>query len=118
MATREENLKKINDELEAMSDEELDNVAGGTYKEYHELDELLPYSDDNFTFGNTIVKSPEYIHDWLKSNLNIDAEINIGFSMDDYGNIYDNIANVYTRNGQNLTHEEVIKECKAFLGKN
>ena len=33
MATREENLKKINAELEAMSDEELDAVAGGTYLE-------------------------------------------------------------------------------------
>ncbi len=30
MATREENLKKINDELELMSDEELEQVAGGT----------------------------------------------------------------------------------------
>ena len=29
MATRDENLKKINDELERMSDDELDNVAGG-----------------------------------------------------------------------------------------
>ena len=28
MATREENLKKINAELDAMSDEELDRVAG------------------------------------------------------------------------------------------
>lgn len=33
MATREENLKKINDELEQLSDEELDQVAGGTYLE-------------------------------------------------------------------------------------
>ena len=30
MANREENLKKINTELELMSDEELDQVAGGT----------------------------------------------------------------------------------------
>ena len=29
MANREENLKKINDELEQLSDEELDQVAGG-----------------------------------------------------------------------------------------
>ena len=29
MATREENLKKINEELELMSDDELDKVAGG-----------------------------------------------------------------------------------------
>jgi len=33
MATREDNLKKINDELEMLSDEELDNVAGGTIGE-------------------------------------------------------------------------------------
>ena len=31
MATREENLKKINEQLEKLSDEQLDNVAGGTY---------------------------------------------------------------------------------------
>ena len=31
MATRDENLKKINVELEQLSDEELENVAGGTY---------------------------------------------------------------------------------------
>ena len=36
MATREENLKKINDELEQLSDEELENVAGGTIKEMEE----------------------------------------------------------------------------------
>ena len=29
MATREENLKKINEELEQLSDEELDKIAGG-----------------------------------------------------------------------------------------
>ena len=33
MATREENLKKINAELEQLSDEELEAVAGGTYLE-------------------------------------------------------------------------------------
>ena len=29
MATREENLKKINEELEKLSDEELEQVSGG-----------------------------------------------------------------------------------------
>lgn len=31
VATREENLKKINEELEQLSDEELDKVAGGSW---------------------------------------------------------------------------------------
>ena len=33
MATREENIKKINEELEKLSDEELEQVAGGNYDE-------------------------------------------------------------------------------------
>ena len=33
MANKVENLKKINAELEAMSDEELEQVAGGTWAE-------------------------------------------------------------------------------------
>ena len=33
MTTREDNIKKINVELEVMSDEELDQVAGGTWAE-------------------------------------------------------------------------------------
>ena len=31
MANREENIKKINAELEMLTDDELENVAGGTY---------------------------------------------------------------------------------------
>ena len=33
MATREDNIKKINDELEKLSDDELDKVAGGSMYE-------------------------------------------------------------------------------------
>ena len=37
MATREENLKKINADIEQLSDEELEQVAGGTRAETQEL---------------------------------------------------------------------------------
>ena len=41
MSTREENLKKINDELKKLSDEELDKVAGGTIGDTAEDSKLL-----------------------------------------------------------------------------
>ena len=34
MTTREEKIKRINDELEQLSDEELDHVAGGSWLEF------------------------------------------------------------------------------------
>ena len=39
MATREENLKKINEQLEKLDDDELDKVAGGTYKDFFSVDD-------------------------------------------------------------------------------
>ena len=36
MATREENLKKINDELEKLDDEQLEQIAGGRKLSMHE----------------------------------------------------------------------------------
>jgi len=36
MATREENLKKINEELEKLDDEELEKIAGGVF--FHKSD--------------------------------------------------------------------------------
>ena len=41
MSNREENLKKISDELEMMSDEELEKIAGGTFEETAEDSQLL-----------------------------------------------------------------------------
>ena len=39
MTTREENLKKINAELEKLDDDELDKVAGGSGKIYFSVDD-------------------------------------------------------------------------------
>ena len=125
MATREENLKKINDELEKMSDEELDQVAGGTNGEYKELRRLLPgisqtslrYREELETYEETWVRymKPHEVAGWLKQNLNIDAIVDDGAwynPLDSAGN-----SNVYRRNGQSLTHAQVIAEVRNFLGK-
>ena len=39
MAKREENLKKINAELEKLDDEELDKVAGGIFRAVSSVDD-------------------------------------------------------------------------------
>ena len=46
MATREENLKKINEELEKFSDEELEKVAGGFYARSN-VDDVKPDDIEN-----------------------------------------------------------------------
>ena len=57
MATREENLKKINDELEQLSDAELDDVAGGTHAEYSGMNKRI-----NSIIGEMIVNSQNPVH--------------------------------------------------------
>ena len=121
MATREENLKKINDELEKLSDEELDNVAGGTNGEYKELRKLLPTTlkSRKMRYHGTVstnhMMNPDEVSGWLKENLNIDAQIDNG----PWYNPFDSAGNpnVYSRNGQSLTHAQVMAEVKNFVGK-
>ncbi len=57
MATREENLKKINEELEKLDDDELDKVAGGYYWEDFKVDDPSlqklnqnPYKEKKYEF--------------------------------------------------------------------
>ena len=59
MATREENIKKINEELEKLDDEELEKVAGGSYK----WRPLFVIDEDN---QNTDMK-PLGIKKWKRS---------------------------------------------------
>lgn len=73
MATREENLKKINAEFEKMSDEELDQVVGGFMKAYFFIytkvnDNCYIYTKDPITCG--IATEPI---DFIKDNINFFA---------------------------------------------
>ncbi len=47
MANREENLKKINAELEKLDDNELDKVAGGFWKNFSVYDPSLQKPNQN-----------------------------------------------------------------------
>jgi len=104
---------------EKLSDEELDQVAGGTVGEYDELRDLFGTVKRHVSSGGRNAHTfegrltDEEIKSWLKEHLNIDAQIN-------YKRWFpwqDGDPNVYTRNGQSLTHEQVVKEIKGKLGK-
>ena len=46
MTTREENLKKINEELEKLNDDELEKIAGGFYARSKNPNDFLPKVGD------------------------------------------------------------------------
>ena len=115
--------KILKDEL--MNEEELENVAGGTNGEYKELRKLLPVIK-YITYSPVFEESIEHetsrymytdeVEGWLKQNLNIDANIDNGAwynPLNSAGN-----SNIYSRNGQSLTHAQVVNEVKNFIKNN
>ena len=108
MATREENLKKINDELEKMSDEELENVAGGTYNEtaadsrfLNDLAGLCDRYGASRAFFEDAKISREVTAAWGKLGINIDTS---------WGS-----SNRYFRNGNEITRNQAIKfACEKY----
>jgi len=56
MATREENLKKINDELEKLTDEELDDVAGGLWRKKINDEKALAQQNQNNSTKNILYR--------------------------------------------------------------
>ena len=113
--------KKFADEM--LTDEQLNGVAGGTYGEYKELRELLPMVEyysrilpgTHKKFKNSRYLTPNEVELWLKNELGIDANIDVGSKW----NLFDSAGekNTYSRNGSSLTHSEVIAEVKNYLGK-
>ena len=57
MATREENLKKINDELEKLDDEQLEQVAGG-FKGYPYYPYIRNQAQNTDTAQNPVSNQP------------------------------------------------------------
>ena len=111
MATREENLKKLNDELEKLSDEELDNVAGGKYYEtgadsrfLHDvglMDER--FSNVDVVFDDARISS-KVTEAWNKIGISVETY----FACD----------NVYKKEGEEITRKQAIKyACKTLSKK-
>ena len=114
MTTREENLKKINAELEKLSDEELENVAGGTVGELEDLTVALVSKwpaiagmgkvDAHIPGANKVIASA--VESILEKDLGISANINLGVG----GTGIFSKSNTYTdiATGKRLSHSEVL----------
>lgn len=106
MANREENLKKINASLELLSDEELDQVAGGNY------DECV--ADMNF-LRQCEVDVGDYDPDYDLLFLRVEeawAKVGIkcsAWDMDYNVSVY---KNKYYLDGKEISREEAIEHAK------
>ena len=120
MATREENLKKINEQLEQLTDEQLDQVAGGTVKEYEEICSAMannPILKSILETGSHVPISNQVdkvlVEDILKVEMGIKADISLGFlgtGLGSKSNTYKDLRN----GGRSMTHAEVINRIKQY----
>ena len=109
MANREENLKKINAELEQMSDAELDQVAGGTWAQ--------TLSDSRFL--NKLNQSVDRCRPYF-SPKDIEEEVKRGwarFGIDFTAHDGTNTDNEYYLNGKKISQSEARKHAMQVTGK-
>ncbi len=101
-------------EKAVLNDEVLNEVVGGVRSEYEDIAKLLPRVKQYLYGGSSYMRAMGYkeVQTWLKDNLNIDADISVG---NRYFNRPGN-PNTYSRNGETLSHEDVVVEVKNFLG--
>ena len=106
MANREENLKKINAELEMFSDEELDNVAGGSIGQTSGDSKILyDYGLMDKYFGNI----PAMFY-WKSKSAEVDAgwaKAGITCVTKPFGN------NQYFINGKEISRGEAYDHLRA-----
>lgn len=115
MATREENLKKINDELEKMSDEELELVAGGTPTGMSAdtcVMAALGY-DIKPTSAHLIRTNGSILAETVQKMTAIFQSVGVGFA----GSNDSRIANVYIFNGQRIPRYAALELLAVEKGK-
>ena len=115
MANREENLKKINLELEKMSDEELDNVAGGSVYEMADDSRFLnSLNGSTNRYGAT-----RMWFDTAKQGDKLKAAwAELGIEMEYSGglNYFGMSCNTYKLNGKEITQEEARQHAMEVTG--
>lgn len=96
---------------ELISEEELDDVAGGTSSEMRDLIYAIGkvyLEHDSYHSYYTYVPMEE-LAPYLKKKYGIDATINLGeYDPSDHGFVTEGKPNTYSRNGQPLTQQQVL----------
>ena len=116
MATRDENLQKINDELETMSDDELSMVAGGTKYE----------TADDSRFLNVLLAGTKYhqCDRYGAARLATDGDLrkdiekswkSLGIETVLYN--FGGLENKYSLNGKEISQAEAWAHAEKLVGK-
>ena len=113
MATREENLNKLNAEFEKLSDEELDQVAGGTYN--NTAADTRALND----MGFNIERRSAGDCFWMPTNNDAQADVarifnKFGVSVDQSWGAVDN---KYYHNGERITRQQAFQIVADATGK-
>lgn len=113
MTTREENLKKINSDLEKLSDEQLNQIAGGTIEEsYQDADRFealgihVYCTDPGVPLNDLYTETMITLHDTYRK---------FGVDAFTYGD--DRRANKYFIGGKEVSREEAWKHIYAQFNK-
>ena len=115
MATREENIKKINEGLELLSDEELEQVAGGTNAESAADSKFL----NNLLKGTGFYQCKSYSEKDIYDDL--EARLDVLLSWKSVGieiKLCDNVKNIYLLNGKEISRDDAWAHAKKIVGKN
>ncbi|MBR2518206.1 MAG: hypothetical protein IKE46_00245 [Selenomonadaceae bacterium] len=109
MATREENLKKINDELEKLSDEQLEEVAGGTWHQTADDSHFLHTLNPDFNEINEAALA--FTPGTVTENLIKEEWARYGVEFKWHGGaVYDN---EYKVNGKDVSRDEAYAHARS-----
>lgn len=120
MATREENIKKIESqfeaELEKLTDEELDRISGGTEQEFHDLLAIMEKDPTGKKYDLHADREKNVVA-FLRNELGIESNLNANF-LDSFLPWRTEKPAIYTeiKTGKRLGHSEVVSRAKAHAG--